>query len=376
MTQRRLRGRLVWQLYIIGFLQVVVLGAAVAGVGWLWFHIQASQEFPSGTPSPPPRPMRGHLPRHPPTAPLVIFLASGLLIVGVGSFLTARRIVRPLEVLSRAARALGSGDLQARTGLKRKDEIGDMGRAFDEMADRLQALLMAERELLANVSHELRTPIARIRVALELAGDGDNEAARMSLAEIHTDLAELELLISDIMTAARLDVEHGRAPTSGFSLHLERLSPLDICERAAERFGARCPGRFLVVENPEHKVPMVDADPVLFRRVLDNLLENADKYSPNRERILLRTSAADDRVTFEIVDRGMGIPEQDLPRIFTPFFRGERSRSRAGGGVGLGLTLVRRIVEAHNGAVDVSSATGRGTTVRVSLPVAPEVAQS
>jgi signal transduction histidine kinase len=264
--------------------------------------------------------------------------------------------------------------LRARTGLKRQDELGEVGRAFDEMAERVQTLLVAERELLANVSHELRTPLARIRVGLDLAGEADALGERTSLDEIHLDLTEIERLIDDIMTTARLDIDDGRASPSGFSLHLQRLAPEEICDRAAERFRARYPRRPLTVAvSPDASLPAVDADPVLFRRVLENLLANADKYSPDFHRpILLRTSASDGRVTFEVVDRGMGIPAEDLPRVFAPFFRSERSRSRDGGGVGLGLTLAKRIVEAHAGSIDVTSSVGQGTTVRVSLPAASE----
>jgi two-component system, OmpR family, sensor kinase len=107
----------------------------------------------------------------------------------------------------------------------------------------------------------------------------------------------------------------------------------------------------------------------LLRRVLDNLLENADKYTPDPNRpIVLSIGARDGRAWFEVVDQGMGILPEDLPQVFTPFFRGERSRSRGGGGVGLGLTLAKRIVEAHGGTIEVSSAPGLGTTVRVELP--------
>lgn len=381
------RGTLVWRLVLIGCVQLIVLGAAVIGVGVLLVHMQVAPPYSSLSPPhhglDPQGPLldpQGPLLRrhHPwPVAPLVTFLLSGLVIVGVGAFLTARWLLRPLETLSDAARALGSGDLRARTGLKRQDELGNVGRVFDDMAERIECLLMAERELLANVSHELRTPLARIGVALDLAGEGDGEAERKSLAEIRLDLSEIEDLINDIMTTARLDVEHGRLSSSGFSLHFERLSPLDLSARAATRFRARCPGRSLVVESSNERLPAILADPVLFRRVLDNLLENAHKYSPDLGKpVLLRTSAAADRVTFEVTDAGVGISEEDIPHVFAPFFRSERSRSRAGGGVGLGLTLVRRIVEAHAGSVDIASAVGRGTTVRVRLPAALEVKPS
>jgi signal transduction histidine kinase len=113
----------------------------------------------------------------------------------------------------------------------------------------------------------------------------------------------------------------------------------------------------------------VHADPVLFRRVLDNLLENAHKYSPDEAQpVSLRATAGPQAVVFEVTDRGVGIPAEDLSRVFSAFFRGERSRSRGTGGVGLGLTLAKRIVEAHGGTIGVTSAVGAGTTVRVTLP--------
>jgi signal transduction histidine kinase len=301
--------------------------------------------------------------------PLLTFFFSGLVILGAGSFLTARWIVRPLEGLSRTARAFGAGDLRARTGLVRDDELGDVGRAFDEMAEGLQRLRLAERELLANVSHELRTPLARIRVALDIAGEADAETGRASMTEIGVDLEELEALIEDILTATRLELADGRAPASGFELHREPIGPDALCARAVERFRARHPGRPLET-SIEPRLPIVEADPVLLRRVLDNLLENAHKYSPDPTRtITLRATKGESLVAFEVADGGIGIQPADLPHVFTPFFRGEKSRSRGTGGVGLGLTLAKRIVEAHGGIIEVMSTVGVGTTVRVVVPV-------
>ncbi len=243
-----------------------------------------------------------------------------------------------------------------------------MGRAFDEMAERIQELRRAEKELLANVSHELRTPLARIRVALDIAGEADPATGRASISEIGLDLAELEALIDDVMTAARLELEADRAQTAGFELHKEPMSPSLLCERAVERFRARHPGRRLDVALASD-LPPIDADPVLLRRVIDNLLENAHKYSPQLERaIALRASGEGAGVAIEVVDQGMGIRAEDLPHVFAPFFRAERSRSRGTGGVGLGLTLAKRIVEAHGGTIAVASTAGVGTTVRVVVP--------
>jgi two-component system OmpR family sensor kinase len=379
---RPARGTLAWRLYALGLVQLVLLAIAVMGVGWLIRRTPPDDapsppgpppyEMPDHrelgpAPGPPHGPPHGHPPHERPSAvgPLVTFFLSGLVIVGIGSFLTARWIVVPLDRLSRTARAIGAGDLAARTGLDRDDELGELGRAFDDMAARVQALLLAEKELMANVSHELRTPLARIRVALDLAGEGDADAGRVSMTEIATDLAELEALIDDVLTATRL--AHNEGTASRFEMHVEEIGPDVLASRASERFRSRHPRRSLTVTTAD-ALPRVRVDPVLFRRVIDNLLENAEKYSPDPARPIALRVAAHERVAFEVTDEGLGIPPEDLPHVFTPFFRGERSRFRGTGGVGLGLTLAKRIVEAHGGSIDVQSTLGKGTTVRVTLP--------
>lgn len=300
--------------------------------------------------------------------PALLTLASGLIVVGIGAFLTARWIARPLDQVTEAARALGKGNLRARADLARTNILGDVGHAFNEMAERIQGLLLAEKELLANVSHELRTPLARIRVALDLAVEGDAEAARASLAEIALDLSELEALIDDVLHATKLELGEGSGAATLFALHVEDVAPGAIVAQVSERFRAYHPNRQLDVV-VEDDLPSIPVDPVLFRRVIDNLLENAHKYSPDPEsRVRLRVFPEGAGVGFEVVDRGMGISKEDLPSVFTAFFRGEKSRSRGTGGVGLGLTLAKRIVEAHRGTIEVASAKGEGTTVRLTVP--------
>jgi signal transduction histidine kinase len=302
------------------------------------------------------------------TGPLVA-LTCGFSILVIGALLTARWIVRPIERLSRTARALGSGDLKARSQLDRADEIGELGHRFDEMADRIAGLLATEKELLANVAHELRTPLTRIGVALDLASEGDAEAARASLTEIAVDVSELETIVDDILTAMRFELAPGKGPAQ-LPLRRAILPAAEIAAAAAERLRARHPDRPLDLE-PCEPSPAIDVDPVLFRRVIDNLLENAHKYTPEAGAPIQLAVTRDGRdVVFEVRDRGIGIPPEDLPRIFTAFFRGERSRSRETGGVGLGLTLARRIVEAHGGAIEVASTPNVGTTMRVTLPAA------
>ena len=277
--------------------------------------------------------------------------------------MTARWIAVPLQRLSRASVAIGKGDLHARTGIARSDEFGEVARAFDDMAVRIQELRHAEKELLANVAHELRTPLSRIRVALEIAAEGDTEAVKSSLSEIAVDLAELEALIDDVLNATRFELSDAKAGPKSFALRLESTAPSELAARAAERFRSRHPSRPFTL-HADQALPSVDVDPVLVRRVLDNLLDNADKYSPDPNApIELRVSQDADEICFEVRDRGMGIAADDLPHVFDAFFRGERSRSRGTGGVGLGLTLAKRIIEAHAGSLHVTSTPREGTSV-------------
>jgi two-component system OmpR family sensor kinase len=288
----------------------------------------------------------------------------GILLValGVTSFPLARAITRPLERLTETARRLGHGDLTIRSGIRRADEIGELATAFDEMADRLQRLVQGERELLANVSHEFRTPMARMRVALDLAAEGDREGARRYLTEISADLDELERLVEDILTAARLD--SGMTPP----LRLALVDPEALIEQAAARFRPTYPRRTLEIK--ASACPPIMADPALLRRVIDNLLDNAAKYS-DAGPIVVSVAKGAGGVVFEVVDQGIGVDPGDLPKLFNPFFRTDRSRARQTGGVGLGLALAKRIVEAHGGAITIESSPGKGTAVRFTVPKAP-----
>jgi two-component system, OmpR family, sensor kinase len=290
----------------------------------------------------------------------VLPLGAGvLLVVGLATLWFSRRLVRPLGTLAAAAQRFGAGDTSARASLHRDDELGDLGRAFDDMADRTATLISSQRQLMADVSHELRTPLARIRVALELAAE-DPLAAKDVLADVGTDLDEIDTLIEDILTTARLDADSS-------SVKREPISVAELAERAVKRFTARHPTRVLeqTVDDDERAL---ECDPLLLRRALDNLLDNAAKYSDPSAPVKLAVVPNGRTVQFEIVDRGIGMTADELARAGTPFWRADGSRARKTGGVGLGLALARRIARAHGGDALLDSAPGRGTTARLELP--------
>ena len=291
----------------------------------------------------------------------VLPLGAGvLLVVGAVTVWFSRRLVRPLDQLASAARSFGAGDTTARAGLDRDDELGDLGRAFDDMAGRTAALISSQRQLMADVSHELRTPLARIRVALELAAE-DPVAAKDLLTEVGTDLDEIDQLIADILTTARLDLD--RAVD-------RQATPLnELAQRAADRFAARHPGRTLERKIGADDDRVVECDPVLLRRALDNLLDNAAKYSKSDAPVTFEVQPNGTAVAFSIVDRGVGMTPDELERAGTPFWRADTSRARKTGGVGLGLALARRIARAHGGDVTLASQPGQGTTARLEIPL-------
>jgi signal transduction histidine kinase len=289
-----------------------------------------------------------------------------LLVLVVISVLFARHMATPLQAVARAAESFGHGQMTVRVRTDRRDEIGVVARAFDDMADRVARLIGSQQELMANVSHELQTPLSRIRIAVELMSDGDTSRAEEMLTEIIQDLEELEQLIDDVMTLARLDLTRAGAEGLGHRVRRERVQLSELIARSCDRFRALHDTHPLVADVPPG-LPALDADPVLLRRALDNVLDNARKYSPPGSSIVLSVDARPDATTVAILDHGIGIDPADLEKVFTPFFRTDRSRARETGGVGLGLALARRVVEAHGGRIGLASSVGVGTTVTIEL---------
>ena len=306
---------------------------------------------------------------HRPPQPL-IFLAVGLVITALIFYPVARSLSRPIERVAATARALGEGDLDARTGVVRKDEIGVLARSVDEAAERIARLLRSEKEMLANVSHELRTPLARLKIALELLDeDGSVDNLRAQLEGMGSDIEELDRLVGDILMAARLELSRDGRGEAGFVLRREPSTSAGLLEDAAARFAARHPDVALHVVPPATPASLL-VDRALVRRVLANLLDNAVKYAdPARPtEVEIETFVTGGDLRIEVRDRGLGVSEDELPRLFEAFFRSDRSHSKKKPGTGLGLTLCKRIVEAHDGRIGAELRDGGGLTVFFTLP--------
>jgi two-component system, OmpR family, phosphate regulon sensor histidine kinase PhoR len=225
------------------------------------------------------------------------------------------------------------------------------------------------QEFVANVSHELKTPLAVIKSSVETLVDGaaeDPEACGMFLTQVTREADRLEALIQDLLSLARIEAGH-------LGLHPEAIALGRAITDCVERHHGRAEVKTLtMVEKPpsDGRDVLGWADPDALRQVMDNLVDNAIKYTPNGGRITVRWSATADTVIFEVEDTGVGIPADDLPRVFERFYRVDKARSRSVGGTGLGLSIVKHLVQAMKGQVRVASTLGKGTIFRVTLPQA------
>ena len=286
--------------------------------------------------------------------------AGASLIVALAlSWFVSRRIARPVARLARTARALSAGDHRARSGVRGPGELGELGIAFDTMADDLAGLEQARRRLTADVAHELRNPLAMLRAGLEELRDGLVAPDTGRLTLLHDQTLRLGRVVDDL-------AELAEAESAALSL---RLADVDLAVLAREVLAAydpvlRAAGVTARAELAEGVVVSADADRL--HQALGNLLGNAARYCRPGDDVVLRVHAAAGPAVIEIADTGPGIPPDELPHVFDRLWRGQRGRAVAG--TGIGLTVVRELVVAHGGTVHVERNAADGTTFLISLP--------
>jgi two-component system phosphate regulon sensor histidine kinase PhoR len=234
----------------------------------------------------------------------------------------------------------------------------------------LRRLERVRQEFVANVSHELKTPLAVIKVTVEtlLAGAADDPAHRVGfLEQIDEQTDRLHALILDLLSLAR--IESGAEALEFQAVELEQAAQ-DCLERHRARAEAK--GVDLDAEPLSAAAPVTAwADEEALGTILDNLVDNAIKYTPAGGRVRVRWRAADGEACLEVEDTGVGIPERDQSRVFERFYRVDKARARELGGTGLGLSIVKHLAQVMQGTVGVRSTVGRGTTFTVRLPVGP-----
>lgn len=281
-----------------------------------------------------------------------------LVILALLCYAFARYLTNPIRQLQSAVDCFGRGDFTARAVVNRGDEIGQLARAFNQMAERIQMLMAAERRLLLDISHELRSPLARLSVAVELARMGEDVPSHINRIQKEAD--RLNALVGELLQVTRVEGDASQ-------LHSEPV-PLDelvadVVEDGRLEAEARGCGIFF-----DAQPVSIAGDAELLRRATENVIRNGVRYSPPGKDLEVRLQRVDHRAVIQVRDYGPGVPEDSLNRIFDAFYRVDSDRGRASGGVGLGLAIARRAIELHHGTVTARNASP-GLIVEIDLPL-------
>lgn len=275
------------------------------------------------------------------------------------SWFVSRRLALPLVRLSRAARAFAGGDRTARSGVAGPGELGDLGRAFDGMADQVARSESARRLLAADIAHELRTPLAALQAGLEELRDGLEPSSPQRLASLHDQTLRLGRVVDDLG-------ELSAAESSALSLRKKEVDVTDLVRSVLTAREPQLRAAGISVRTELASSLAVCADPDRIHQVIGNLLANATRYCRPGDAVTVRTAAAGPDALIEVADTGPGIAADDLPHVFDRLWRGRAASGVAGRGIG--LAVVREIVTAHGGTVTAASGPQGGAVFTIWLP--------
>ncbi len=318
-------------------------------------------------------------------------IAIAIITSGLMCYLLAWSMTSPVTRLRKAAQSLAAGDLSARAGAPasgRRDELAELMRDFDRMAERIEGLVDLQSRLLKDVSHELRSPLARLSVALGLARQrAASEAGPEAAPELESALNRIEVeadrvnaLIQRLLTISRLE-------SGADGLHKTQLSLRELVEQVAHDAEYETPGRGCRVTSPvdmSANTPadaadefLVEADPDLLRSAVENVVRNATRYTAEGTTVEVRLErqqgANGEEIVVRVLDTGPGVPDEALTKIFQPFYRLDDARNRQTGGAGLGLSIADRAIRLHGGQLRASNRKEGGLEVEIRIPAAPPV---
>jgi two-component system sensor histidine kinase CpxA len=291
------------------------------------------------------------------TPPVLLFLAIALITTTLLSWLFAKTLTNPILHIQGSAKRLASGDWQTRVGkaAKRQDELGQLARDFNKMAEQLESMWGAQKRLLADVSHELRSPLARLQMALGLAHQQNVDPATLSRVEREAD--RMEALVSQLLTLSRAEAGEANMQKHALSLVLN-----DVLTDA--NFEAANKNKQLRIEDIPKKTVVIDS--MMFCRAVENVLRNAIRHSKLVTHIAFSEDAQ--HWYIHITDDGDGLTREECERIFSPFYRATLARERESGGVGLGLSIAKAAVELHHGRIIAEPSERGGLRVTMSFP--------
>ena len=286
-------------------------------------------------------------------------------LIGLLSFFTSSFISRPLKLLMKCVQKITNGQLDQKVDIKGKDEIAELGNAFNHMAEQLQRVEHSRQEFVSNVSHELKTPLSSIKVLTESLLFQENVPVEMYqefFMDINSEVDRLDNIISDLLTLVRLD-------QTEVPMNIKTTNLNDMTQAILKRLIPLAKKKDIKLIYQSHKEIFVDIDEVKLTLAISNLIENAIKYTPEggEVRVILQSDLQDAWVSVE--DTGIGIAKDEQSKIFERFYRTDKTRNRETGGTGLGLSITYRTVIMHNGSIQVESEEGKGSIFTVQIPI-------
>ncbi len=296
-----------------------------------------------------------------------------LIIISIASFWLSRHVVKPVVILKSASQKMASGQLSTRVSQsigRRKDELGELGNSFDNMAEQLERTITGQKQLLRDISHEIRTPLTRQRIAIDLIREqlGEDDAFTKELLEkIESQNNKLNELIENLLTLNRLGEE-------AKNVTIEPVNLFELLKALVEDAELEANTKDIDLQLRCSETTSIHGNSVLLGRAFENVVGNALKYSPINAAITIEVVMDEDSsqqtsgFTIKISDQGLGLSDDEIKKAFTPFYRADNSRTQNTGGYGLGLAIVKRVVDLHKGEITLHTPDEGGLCVTIWLP--------
>lgn len=292
--------------------------------------------------------------RFPHSGEILLWVLFVLAVIFTINYFILKKILSPVRSLKLGVEKVGQGEFDCHVPIKNRDELGQLSSAFNIMTDKIKEMIKGKEQLLLDVSHELRSPITRIKVALEFM---EESKEKVSIVE---DIDIMQTMLTELLESARMESEYGKlqiVETDLVGLISAACAKIDHYSKNIQLFLPESPILYPV------DISRMDI-------CLSNLIINAIKYSTDSaKQAQVHLEKTDSTIIIQVKDFGQGIPKEDLPFVFEPFYRVDKSRSKKTGGYGLGLSLCKQIIEAHNGSVEMRSELNKGTEVIIKMPV-------
>ncbi len=297
---------------------------------------------------------------------LLLRLSIAVFFSGLICYLLSVYLTQPLQYLRQAAQSIAGGNLKTRVQKiagHQKDEIGELGKDFNSMAEQLESIINAKERLLGDISHELRSPLARLNIAIELGRNKTKDLAEAEFNRMETEVERLNSLIGEILSFARMN-------RTSISMSLDHHDIADILNHVIDDACFEFDANRRRIQHQKFSPCPAKIDRRLIHHAVENILRNALKYTPEDQsvEIMLECIPEEKKAIISILDNGPGVPDDQLEKIFTPFYRVDTSREKKTGGYGLGLAIANRAVALHMGSVIAQNRPEGGLKIDIILP--------